>query len=75
MSTTLQQSMDASHASEPRGFHSLASLIRDAIGVVVEARRQREAIATLRGLDDRMLKDIGIHRSQIESVVSYRERM
>lgn len=73
MSTTVQQSMGGangiSDADAPRKFPSLASLIRDAVGVVAEARRQREAVAILKGLDDRMLKDIGIGRSEIESLV------
>lgn len=34
------------------------------------ARRHRAAIAELRALDDRMLKDIGIERSQIRAVVA-----
>lgn len=77
MSTTIQHGMGAGNeipaADKPRTLSSLASLIRDAIGVVIEARRQRRAVAVLQGLDDRMLKDIGIDRSEIESVLCSRD--
>ncbi len=31
---------------------------------------RREAVKTLQGLDDRSLRDIGIHRSQVEAAVN-----
>lgn len=33
-------------------------------------REQRAAIAILRSLDDRMLKDLGLYRGEIESIVT-----
>jgi uncharacterized protein YjiS (DUF1127 family) len=40
-------------------------------------RRKREvrlAMTRLEALDDRTLKDIGLHRSQVESAVTHRDR-
>ena len=35
---------------------------------LIERRRLAETVSALRGLDDRALRDIGVHRSQIRSV-------
>lgn len=40
---------------------------------LLRAREQRRARAALRSFDDRMLRDIGISRSEIEQIVRYGE--
>ncbi|MEM7776268.1 MAG: DUF1127 domain-containing protein [Pseudomonadota bacterium] len=50
----------------PRG---LASVLRVAFRRFVAWRHHRAAIQTLRQLDDRMLKDIGLSRSDIVGAV------
>ena len=47
-----------------------AMLIQSAASRVMRAHRNRKAIGDLRQLDDRMLRDIGIERSEIVSVVN-----
>jgi len=39
-----------------------------------ERRRQRRAYHELSALDDRMLKDLGVHRSQIGTIVRGTDR-
>jgi uncharacterized protein YjiS (DUF1127 family) len=51
-----------------------AEMIRNAVRRVCAWFRQRAAIARLRRLDDRMLKDMGIYRSEIEAAVRGSER-
>jgi uncharacterized protein YjiS (DUF1127 family) len=51
-----------------------AELIRSVAQRVLAWIRQRAAIAQLRRLDDRMLKDMGIYRSEIETAVRGDER-
>jgi uncharacterized protein YjiS (DUF1127 family) len=59
-----------------RAFAWIAHLPRRAVTALGKAwatyvgwRTRRNAIHELRALDDRMLRDIGLHRSEIESVV------
>jgi uncharacterized protein YjiS (DUF1127 family) len=47
-----------------------AGRIATAWGVFRKSMRARDTIAQLRSLDDRTLKDIGIHRSEILSIGS-----
>jgi uncharacterized protein YjiS (DUF1127 family) len=52
-----------------RAFQGTLALALRAGRSLPRARAQRAAIAELRGLDDRRLKDIGISRSQITGIV------
>ena len=49
---------------------SLAAYVRRAASDLVRYRAFRKAEKELHALDDRMLKDIGIDRSEIKSVLS-----
>ena len=44
--------------------------MRAAYRAFKESQARRSAVRTLSGLDDFMLKDIGIHRSEIDAVVA-----
>jgi uncharacterized protein YjiS (DUF1127 family) len=70
--TEKTMTMISSAAGQPASLRSPAGLARMlgtlANGVVVYWAR-REAVKTLRQLDDRALRDIGIARSQIEAAV------
>ncbi len=52
-----------------RGLRAAIDAGRALAGVIVRARKRRAAIRELMALNDHTLKDIGLHRSQIRSVV------
>ena len=60
--------------AEARAFRALVmaqsvAFLADLVRKAVKRHRQRAAVAELRSLNNRALKDIGIHRSGILSVV------
>ncbi len=71
--TPAQRDALVRHAIE-RAKAYRAREIRSLVRWLVDWVSRRTAIAKLRSLDDRMLKDIGLHRSEIEAAVSGRER-
>jgi len=53
---------------------SIVVTVRVAVGRFIQWRRRHAAINALSALDDAMLKDIGLHRSQIVDAVYRAER-
>jgi uncharacterized protein YjiS (DUF1127 family) len=66
MSATLSTNVRPWVRNAPGGFSRLLSACCDEIAGYFF---RRDAIATLRELDDRALRDIGLARSQIEAAV------
>ena len=57
------------HAAPATAFGGFARAIANWANEVAAHWVRREAIKNLQALDDRALRDIGIHRSNIESAV------
>lgn len=49
----------------------LAALVAAFAGAFAQARARARAVASLNRLDDRALKDIGVHRTEITSIVHH----
>lgn len=49
---------------------SLIDIVRSVIQAIVRGYQRRVAIRELAALDDRTLRDIGLHRGQIHAVVN-----
>ena len=55
----------------PRAAAMLARAVAALWAWLASARKRRQAVKALQSCDDRMLKDIGLNRSEIEHAVQY----
>jgi uncharacterized protein YjiS (DUF1127 family) len=60
--------------ASPGWSATIAYLVIRVWSRVSRARRTRLTVTRLEALDDHMLKDIGVHRCQIESIARHRDR-
>lgn len=65
--TTISQS--AGRSLRPSSSSGFFAALATAIYALFDRLERRSAVKTLNELDDRALRDIGIHRSQIEDAV------
>lgn len=70
MSTSVQ-TLDAPTALQ-RFVHAVVAALRSTASAGQRIRRRRAMLRELESLDDRMLRDIGVHRSGVSSPVSWR---
>jgi uncharacterized protein YjiS (DUF1127 family) len=78
--TTYDTVLRHSHRALPRaatssGFDALRAALRNLFEGIARRRRLARAQAEIDGLDDAMLRDIGIHRSEAASYWAESERL
>lgn len=69
MASSLQTVSSGSQSQAPSGEHGLGISLRRMWKASWTNRAKSTTVFLLRGLDDRTLQDIGVERSEIESVV------
>lgn len=66
--TPAQLTGSAPAIPSPAGLAALAAAL---VGAFAQTRARARAVASLNRLDDRALKDIGMHRTEITSIVHH----